>query len=240
MLKTSPQRCYWPKQALHNDQGLHSRQVSACLYNSMPDLTEVPDFKKVLSAQIWWEEHKEVQMCSKIKTVAAFVSIQAKDFSTTGRAKHSFCSQEDKHSSRESARNLHFSLVWEWWGLFGCCSKGSTSFPVLSSSIACRTVPPPRAAKSSLNTPLWPNPVRANNKLRIHVQKGHLAPGAGDRRAIQPRREHLTAAQEGRAACLKPQPGQSITHVLRGAEMFQNIWKRQRLPEVTRWIHTVK
>lgn len=144
-VKKSLQRCYWPKRALHNDHSrqwsqLHSRQVTACLCNSMPNSTKSSWFKKkVLSAWLWWEEHKGVQMCSKITTVTAFASIRAIDFSTTGRAKPSFCSQEDKHSSRESARNLHFSLVWEWWGLFGCCFKGSTSLPVLSSSLACRT-----------------------------------------------------------------------------------------------------
>lgn len=53
-------------------------------------------------------------MCSKMKTVAAFVSVQAKDFSTIGRVKPSyfffFFSKEDKYSSKETARNLHFSL----------------------------------------------------------------------------------------------------------------------------------
>lgn len=130
---------------------------------------------------------KGVQMCSKMKTVISFVSIQAKDFSTTGRAKPSFCSQKDKYSSRESARNLHL-VSSRMVGVFGCCFKGSTSFPVLSSSIACRTHAATTGSKSSLNTSLWPNPAKANNKLRIYVQKGHLAPGAGDRRAIQPRR----------------------------------------------------
>lgn len=38
----------------------------------------VPDFKEVPSAWIGWEEHKEVQMCSKIKTATAFVSIREK------------------------------------------------------------------------------------------------------------------------------------------------------------------
>lgn len=49
-------------------------------------------------------------MCSKIKTVTAFVSILAKDTSTTGRAKPSLRSKEEKYRSKENARNLHFSL----------------------------------------------------------------------------------------------------------------------------------
>lgn len=92
---------------------------------------KVPDFKKALSAWIWWEEHKGVQMCSKTKTVTAFVSIRAKDFSTTGRAKPS--------NTVPGKVPEIFTLVWEWWGLFGCCFKGSTSFPLPPSSIACRT-----------------------------------------------------------------------------------------------------
>lgn len=243
MLLTQASSSQWPRVTLQ--AGLSLPLKFHAWFN------RVPDFKEVLSAWIGWEEHKEVQMCSKIKTVTAFVSIRAKGFSTTGRAKPSFCSQEDKHSSRESARNLHFSLLWEWWGWFGCCFKGNISFPVLSSSIACRTRAATTGSKPSLNTSLRPNAVKANNKPRIYVQKGHLAPGAGDRRAIQPRREHPTAAWEGRAAHLLSQPPLcSLPQTTAWPKHHPRSHRSRNVPKyfkkgnaclkVTRWIHTVK
>lgn len=97
-------------------------------------------------------------------------------------------------SSRESAKNLHFSLVWEWWGLFWCCIK--EAFPSLCFLPASPAgfVPPPWAAKSSLNTSLWPNPVKANNKLRIYVQRDIWLRGLGTEGRFSPGGEHPTAA----------------------------------------------
>lgn len=125
-------------------------------------------------------------MCSKTKIVAVFVSIQAQAFSTTGRAKPSFCSKEDKYTSKENARNLHFSLLPENGGsCFGVVFffKANIFLPVLSSSIACRTplAAPPLAEKSSLNALLQPNPAKANSKLRIMCKVTSGSRGRGQK-----------------------------------------------------------
>lgn len=200
----------------------------------------VPDFKKVLSAWIWWEEHKEPKCAPRLRQLQHLSASRQKTSQPQEEQSPHFVLRRTNTVPGKVPEIFTLVLCENGGGCLGVVLK--EALPSLCFLPASPTGPvsPPQAVKSSLNTSLWPNPVKANNKLRIYVQKGHLAPGFGDRRAIQPRREHPTAAQEGRAARLKPQPGQSITHVLIGAEMFQNIWKRQCLPEVTRWIHTVK
>lgn len=143
-------------------------------------------------------------MCSKIKTVTAFVSIWARLLNhRKSKALILFSGGQIQFQGKCQKSSLHSE---NGGGCLGVVLKEAFPSPCFLPASPAGPMPPPRAAKSSLNTSLRPNPVKANNKLRIYVQKGHLALGAGDRRAIQPRREHPTAAQEGRAAHLPSRP----------------------------------
>lgn len=61
--------------------------------------------------------------------------------------------------------------------------------------------------------------------------EGRFSPGGSTPQLLGKAGPSISSPGPHCAALLKPQPGQSITHALRGAEMFQNIWKRQRLPK---------
>lgn len=99
---------------------------------------------------------------------------------------------------------------------------------------------PPLAAKSSLNALLQPKPVKANNKLRMYVQsdiwlqglgtEGQFSAGGGDTPQLPGQGRTDCHASPNTAAWPEPQPGQKITHVLTQAEILQNNWKKQRLP----------
>lgn len=115
-------------------------------------------------------------MCSKIKIATAFFSVQAKDISTTGGARPSFCSEGNKHSSKENARNLHFRLrtagvVLKETFFSPCFLPASLQDPQHLAA------PPSLSAKPSLNASL--PPAKANNKLRIYVQSDIWLQGPG-------------------------------------------------------------
>lgn len=135
--KTSPQRCYRPKQALQNDQGLHSRQVSACLCNSVPDLTKFLILKK---PSVHGFDERSTKGCKCAPRLR-----QLQHLSATGQKTSHPQEEQSPHFVLRKRNTVPgkvpaiFTLVWEWWGLFGCCFKGSTSFPVPPSCIACRT-----------------------------------------------------------------------------------------------------
>lgn len=73
-------------------------------------------------------------------------------------------------------------------------------FPALPAGPA----PPPQAAKSSLNTSLQPKPVKANNKLRIYVQRDIWLWGLGTEGRFSPGRS--TPQLPGKAGPLSPPP----------------------------------
>lgn len=128
---------------------------------------------------------------------------------TTGRAKCSFCSKEDKHGSKENARNLQLRVEAENGGV---CSVVKETF--CSLRFLPMQDPLLLAAKFSLSALLQPSPTKANNKRRIDVQRDIWLRGWGQKGDSA--QEEGTAPQLPRrgplvpsvARRLQPQPGQ--------------------------------
>lgn len=162
---------------------------------------------------------------------------------TTGRAKCSFCSKEDKHGSKENARNLQFRVEAENSGV---CSLVKETF--CSLRFLPVQDPLPLAAKFSLSALLQPNPTKANNKRGIDVQRDIWLRG-GDRRAIQHwRGDGLTAAQASTAHPPRGTPppapaGAADPRVFTRAAIRRNSAKypyKRRLPHPPRRLNSVE